>query len=48
MVRAGRYLPPPDNLRDQVFDVFDWDQTAEPAPAPAPRQRTIEPTFAPV
>jgi cobaltochelatase CobN len=24
MVHASTYLPPPDTLRDQVFDVFDW------------------------
>jgi nitrile hydratase accessory protein len=24
MVRASSFLPPPDSLRDRVFDVFDW------------------------
>ncbi len=46
MVRAGSYLPPPDNLRDQVFDVFDWAQPAMPAAPAAPKPRTIEPTYA--
>lgn len=48
MVRAGRYLPPPDNLRDQVFDVFDWEQSATPEPLPAAKPRVIEPTYAAV
>jgi cobaltochelatase CobN len=48
MVRAGRYLPPPDSLRDQVFDVFDWEQPATPEMLPAAKPRVIEPTFASV
>lgn len=28
MVRAEKYLPPPPELAPQVFDVFDWEQTA--------------------
>lgn len=28
MVRAGRYLPPPSDLEEQVFDVFDWPEPA--------------------
>lgn len=26
LVRAGRYLEPPDALKPQVFDVFDWPE----------------------
>lgn len=26
MVRANRYLPPPADLQDQIFDVFDWPE----------------------
>jgi nitrile hydratase accessory protein len=30
MVRESSYLPPPDSLRDRVFDVFDWQGAAAP------------------
>jgi cobaltochelatase CobN len=33
MVRESSFLPPPDSLRDRVFDVFDWDQNS-PTRAP--------------
>lgn len=29
MVRADRYLPPPANLAELVFDVFDWPKPAD-------------------
>jgi cobaltochelatase CobN len=31
MVRADRYLPPPEALAPQVFDVFDWLAPTLPA-----------------
>ncbi|HUG13491.1 MAG TPA: nitrile hydratase accessory protein [Thermomicrobiales bacterium] len=31
MVRADRYLPPPPNLADQIFDVFNWPSPDETA-----------------
>ncbi|MEX1159112.1 MAG: nitrile hydratase accessory protein [Thermomicrobiales bacterium] len=33
MVRADQYLPPPPNLADQIFDVFDWAGREQPAEA---------------
>ena len=33
MVRADHYLPPPPNLADQIFDVFDWAGREQPAEA---------------
>jgi nitrile hydratase accessory protein len=38
MVRADRYLPPPANLADQIFDVFDW-------PAPSQSPSLAEPAY---
>jgi nitrile hydratase accessory protein len=32
MVCADRYLPPPDTLAPQVFDVFDWPEPAHVEP----------------
>jgi len=42
MVRADHYLPAPDALVGQVFDVFDW-----PVPAPEPKAsaRIAEPAY---
>jgi cobaltochelatase CobN len=40
MVRADRYLPPPNSLEAYVFDVFDW-----PVPETAVSKRTPEPTY---
>jgi cobaltochelatase CobN len=44
MVRADRYLPPPPELADQVFDVFDWPDPAAPL-VPEPRTLVPEPTY---
>lgn len=44
MVRADRYLPPPADLADQVFDVLDWPAPPSP-PAPEPKVMTPEPTY---
>jgi cobaltochelatase CobN len=42
MVRAGRYLPPPPALAQQVFTVFDWPA---PPPVAAGAAPVIEPTY---
>jgi cobaltochelatase CobN len=38
MVQADCYLPPPETLASQVFDVFDW-------PAPSPKPRLAAPAY---
>src|SRR6202046_1311023 len=42
MLKADRYLPPPEELIEHVFNFYDWE--ARPAPAVSPSENVVQNT----